>query len=75
MKKTPGTARTTSRDSDDQRRRFIVDLCLPKDEASSAKNAWLDMAYHKGYLTRKKFRELKKRYARIHSLMRDQNEN
>lgn len=33
------------------------------------KNGWLEMAYHEGYLSRRKFRELKKRYDKVYALV------
>ena len=40
------------------------------DEAlTGPKNTWLEIAYHEGYLTRRKFRELKRRYEKVHALM------
>ncbi|MFA5261480.1 MAG: hypothetical protein WC450_09650 [Candidatus Omnitrophota bacterium] len=45
-------------------------LVCPADEPlSGPKSTWLEMAYHEGYLSRKKFRELKKRYDKVYTLM------
>lgn len=47
-----------------------VTLACPGDEPlSGPKNTWLEMAYHEGYLSRRKFRELKKRYEKVYALM------
>ena len=49
---------------------FRVSLAYAEDSPPSGpKNTWLEMAYHEGYLSRKKFRELKRRYAKVHALI------
>jgi len=43
--------------------------CPSEDSMAVPKNTWLEMAYHEGYLSRKKFRELKKRYEKVYALV------
>ncbi len=43
--------------------------CPSEDFGAVPKNTWLEMAYHEGYLSRKKFRELKKRYEKVYALV------